>query len=661
MGFKAYREEDVQAIASAIRQKTGTTSRYTIDQMAGAIMDISGGGDSEFIERFVQGSGTYYINNDNISVVKSNCFYRDQNIVAFSANNCKTIGSVAFSSCVNLQAVNIPNCTSIYNSAFYGCTQLEAVNVDSCKSIYDNAFYSCCSLSSIYAPSATYVGSGAFTVCTSLKNAFIPLVSSLCSSVFSGCRSLENVYITSSNIKTVGTNAFHNCVNLQMDVNFENCTTIVNAAFMYCSKIQNVSIRSCTRISSNAFNQCKSLKTVVAQSASYLGQSCFANCDNLSNVIVPMCSSFGVSSIFANCYNLQEMYMPNISGAIWAGVFANCYSLSHIYVENYLSSIGQSAFSTCSSLTFLNIIYNGPTIISWYSNIFNPSSPIMNSGSGYMFVNSNHYSYYTTHQSMPIPLDNIISIDPTYSGEDDDYSNLIRNTSFSTGYMRPWNYQSGIITGHNIYVDVDSIDNDHHGRTLAVKRARPTNTATTPTYIAGLKTIPGVFPNPSQTIERVFQFDFYCNKDLKIDDMYIQANIDPNGEYGIYTNVANQYVTSSVRFIDGVKINDESSNMVFEAGTWHRFICVYEQQWSISQSQLQSAGLQSMKPFLSQLSLFVKNIKSGSDVDINIYHPILINNNEIESPDSVSWDDVQCDWCQTRVEGTINSYMFPPN
>lgn len=49
MGLKLYPEESVQAIASAIRDKNGSSDTYTIGQMSQAIEDIpTGGGGSDF-------------------------------------------------------------------------------------------------------------------------------------------------------------------------------------------------------------------------------------------------------------------------------------------------------------------------------------------------------------------------------------------------------------------------------------------------------------------------------------------------------------------------------------------------------------------------------------------------------------------------------------
>lgn len=51
MGLKLYPEESVQAIASAIRDKNGSSDTYTIGQMSQAIEDIpTGGGGVEIIE-----------------------------------------------------------------------------------------------------------------------------------------------------------------------------------------------------------------------------------------------------------------------------------------------------------------------------------------------------------------------------------------------------------------------------------------------------------------------------------------------------------------------------------------------------------------------------------------------------------------------------------
>lgn len=43
MANKLYKEESIQAIADAIREKNGSSDTYKVGDMAGAISEISGG------------------------------------------------------------------------------------------------------------------------------------------------------------------------------------------------------------------------------------------------------------------------------------------------------------------------------------------------------------------------------------------------------------------------------------------------------------------------------------------------------------------------------------------------------------------------------------------------------------------------------------------
>lgn len=52
MSLKRYEETDMQAIADAIRAKTGTTDKYKVSQMPQAIADIDVGGDDSFYDAF---------------------------------------------------------------------------------------------------------------------------------------------------------------------------------------------------------------------------------------------------------------------------------------------------------------------------------------------------------------------------------------------------------------------------------------------------------------------------------------------------------------------------------------------------------------------------------------------------------------------------------
>ena len=111
--------------------------------------------------------------------------------------NCKFIGSSAFSSCDSLRSIEIPdNVTSIGSSAFSNCDSLTSVVIpDSVTSIGFMAFYDCESLTSIVIPdSVTNIGSYAFEYCDSLTSVTIGnSVTSIGGGAFAYCDSLISV------------------------------------------------------------------------------------------------------------------------------------------------------------------------------------------------------------------------------------------------------------------------------------------------------------------------------------------------------------------------------------------------------------------------------------------------------------------------------------
>lgn len=138
MAKKLYPEENIQAIASAIRAKNGSSETYTIGEMAQAIEDIPAG--------------------DNV----------------FKAG---TIGTT-FNGYKDIVEVNVPDgVTSIGRSAFSNCTSLALVYLpDSLTFINDYIFNACSSLVSITcrATNPPVLKSDAFTGAPATINIYVP-------------------------------------------------------------------------------------------------------------------------------------------------------------------------------------------------------------------------------------------------------------------------------------------------------------------------------------------------------------------------------------------------------------------------------------------------------------------------------------------------------
>ena len=130
------------AIANAIREKTGTTNKLTLDEMPTAISNISsGGGDlpaealnitGDCTYRFANGGWDWFINNygnriTTSSITNANYMFTNSNVTSIPFDINLNIGSSVdlsfiFNYCVNLEVPpyiigKINNCSNMFNNS----------------------------------------------------------------------------------------------------------------------------------------------------------------------------------------------------------------------------------------------------------------------------------------------------------------------------------------------------------------------------------------------------------------------------------------------------------------------------------------------------------------------------------------------------------------
>lgn len=156
MANKLYREEDVRAVADAIRAKNESTETYTLSEMADAILAIESGGSvsAPLIVHSLAEDG----------VVGNKETYKSITIMA------ESVGNYAFSSASALETVELVGVTSIGREAFAKCYSLSSINIpDTVTSLGIYAFGWCTSLKSVTIPkNVISIETGAFWMCDSL-------------------------------------------------------------------------------------------------------------------------------------------------------------------------------------------------------------------------------------------------------------------------------------------------------------------------------------------------------------------------------------------------------------------------------------------------------------------------------------------------------------
>lgn len=173
----------------------------------------------------------------------------------------KTIGWCAFQSCPNLEKVVAP------------------VNL-----IGDLAFNECMSLVSIIT-SAYEIGESAFASCSNLQSVVCPNIRTIGRDVFHDCVNLEE-FDFASNLESIGHGAFAKTGIASLTLANTRVSTIGAGAFMDCDKLTTADLgRNIKAIEAEAFYDCDNLTSVtIGNQVQEIGQDAFGNCEKLTSV-----------------------------------------------------------------------------------------------------------------------------------------------------------------------------------------------------------------------------------------------------------------------------------------------------------------------------------------------------------------------------------------
>ncbi|ELP84790.1 hypothetical protein EIN_075990 [Entamoeba invadens IP1] len=166
-----------------------------------------------------------------------------------------------------------------------------------------------------------------------------------------------NKIVFSSNLSSIRSNAFVNCVNLKIIELPQSLKSIENWAFTECG-ITKIDIpKSVTFVGECAFACCENLKLATFPENVFEEQNVFLKCFMLTNVNVVendrKCSK--INSIFKGCTSLKEIVMPNSATSLNYNSFSNCYSLSKIVIGQNTKKIRERCFENCSNLSEIEI------------------------------------------------------------------------------------------------------------------------------------------------------------------------------------------------------------------------------------------------------------------------------------------------------------------
>ena len=186
---------------------------------------------------------------------------------------------------------------------------------------------------------------------------------------FAGCHSLKKVEF-SEGLKTIGKDAFYECVSLDSINNIPSTvTSIVDGAFYQCISLKKVVLNEgLQEIGWKAFGQCNALESITMPSTVVeIGQLAFKECSNLREVVLNEGLQIIGPWAFSKCISLGSISIPSTVKEI-AGMesFANCTQLREVIINGETRKISFDAFLGCTSLE--RIVF--PRISTRLSNIF---------------------------------------------------------------------------------------------------------------------------------------------------------------------------------------------------------------------------------------------------------------------------------------------------
>ncbi len=387
---------------------------------------------------------------NSVTSIGNSAFCVCRNLTSIIISNSVTsIGDNAFDRCNSLTSITIPNSVTIIGqSAFTMCYNLTSINIDSDADFSQSYLYFKddegieykilnknsivvvnydTNSSNLAIPESVQFGN-TFIVTSigaafgsSLESISIPnTITSISQGAFTDCNNLDyNVYGNAFYLGNEDNPYFALIKAKNTDVNsctiHANCKIICNAAFRYCTKLQEITIPDeVVTIEDYAFGGCSALsKATIGNSVVKIGNNAFGGC--IAEIIFPnsvesigehafhWCGTesitFGNSIKEIGCYafydwdnkgnktefasvedlckinfgcvyanplyrthhlyingkEIEDLVIPNSIEQIGYCTFVGCSNLKSVTIPNSVKTIGGYAFSGCSGLTSITI------------------------------------------------------------------------------------------------------------------------------------------------------------------------------------------------------------------------------------------------------------------------------------------------------------------
>lgn len=322
------------------------------------------------------------------------------------------IGGWAFAGCSKLSAITLPEgVTRLATGVFSGCMSFETFTVPGrITEIGNKAFEHCSGLKKvIIEEGVSYINRWAFSYCSSLTEVTIPAsvtgMHLVFDTPFVNCASLKAVHVKpdnpsfasvdgvlydkqvkelilvpsgytgtltvpdtvetilegaatgaditalklGANVKTVGSEAFSYCRQLQSVLLNEGLQTIGSDVFSDCDALRSVYIPGTVTSWNSAFAECGLEQAVLGEGIQMIADNAFSSCSDLIAVVVPESVTEIGEYAFSGC-GFVEYTVPDSVKKIGNRAFAYCNKLRAVRIPGTLDEIGDCAFTSCQEL-----------------------------------------------------------------------------------------------------------------------------------------------------------------------------------------------------------------------------------------------------------------------------------------------------------------------
>lgn len=203
MADKLYNEASIQAIADAIRAKSGKTDTMKVSEMAGEIAEL-GGYSIDDIFSGKEPSGDIVI---NATTFKGSVFANRTGITSVTIVNNLTFTTnqnSPFTGCTGITSISAPKLTKAQNKLFNGCTNLQTVDLPKLTLINGDQFIESSKVVYLVFPSfANRVYRNSLRNNTLLQAVDLAACTSIGETAFSGCSVFNTFIIRGDSVPTL--------------------------------------------------------------------------------------------------------------------------------------------------------------------------------------------------------------------------------------------------------------------------------------------------------------------------------------------------------------------------------------------------------------------------------------------------------------------------